>query len=298
MWAANAVLGRYASDLIGPMLFNFLRWAIVLAILAPLAPWVFRRGSGLWAHGRRFALLGFFSVSVYNSLQYLALHSSSPINVTLIAASMPVWIIIIGALFFHTPATGWKLVGAVASIAGVVVVLTRGDPATILAFRFLPGDLLIVVAIIGWSFYSWLLTRTDIPERIRSDWAALLLAQVLYGLIFSGIFTLAEAALWPQPTVWGWPLALTLVAIAVGPAILAFRYWGEGVRTFGPTLAGFFANLAPLFTALMSTVFLGEPPRLFHLVAFMLIAGGIWLSSLKTVSSSSDDPGASKPRAR
>lgn len=298
MWALNAVLGRFASDLIGPMLFNFLRWAIVLALLAPLAPWVFRRGSGLWVHGRRFALLGFFSVAVYNSLQYLALHSSSPINVTLIAASMPVWIIIIGALFFHTPVTGWKLVGAVASIAGVVVVLTRGDLTTILAFRFLPGDLLILLAIIGWSLYSWLLTRTDIPERIRSDWAALLLAQVLYGLIFSGLFTLAETAFWPQPTVWGWPLILTLVVVAIGPAILAFRYWGEGVRTFGPTLAGFFANLAPLFTALMSTVFLGEPPRLSHLVAFMLIVGGIWISSLKTASPSSSDPDATERRAR
>jgi drug/metabolite transporter (DMT)-like permease len=280
MWAANAVLGRFVADQIGPMLFNFIRWAIVLVLLLPLAPWLFRRGSGLWVHRRRLAILAFFSVAAYNSLQYLALHSSSPINVTLIAASMPVWIILIGAMFFDTPATGRKLMGAAASIAGVIVVLTGGQIDTIVSFEFRVGDLLILVAIMGWSIYSWLLTRTDLPDRIRSDWAALLLAQVVYGLMFSGMFTAAEAVFWPQPVQPSWTLAVILLAVAIGPSILAFRAWGESVRRFGPTLAGFCANLAPLFTAMLSTLFLGEHPQLHHLAAFTLIAGGIWLSSI------------------
>jgi drug/metabolite transporter (DMT)-like permease len=47
----------------------------------------------------------------------------------------------------------------------------------------------------------------------------------------------------------------------------------------GPNVAGFFANLTPLFAAVMSTAFLGEAPHLYHLVAFLLIAGGIVVSS-------------------
>ena len=47
----------------------------------------------------------------------------------------------------------------------------------------------------------------------------------------------------------------------------------------GPQLAGFFANLTPLFAALMSTYFLNEAPRLYHLLAFALIVGGIVVSS-------------------
>ncbi|RYY77476.1 MAG: EamA family transporter, partial [Comamonadaceae bacterium] len=78
---------------------------------------------------------------------------------------------------------------------------------------------------------------------------------------------------------WGWPLAAAVVFIAIGPAILAYRCWGLGVQRVGPTIAGFFANLTPAFAALFSTLFLGEPPRLFHVVAFLLIVGGIVVSS-------------------
>jgi drug/metabolite transporter (DMT)-like permease len=44
-------------------------------------------------------------------------------------------------------------------------------------------------------------------------------------------------------------------------------------------VAGFFINLTPLFTALLSSVFLGDAPQAFHAVAFVLIVSGIVLSS-------------------
>lgn len=279
MWAGNAVVGHYAVPLIPPMLFNFLRWALVAVMLLPVAGWCLKPSSGLWQHWKRYTVLGFLAVSLYNSFQYLALHTSSAINVTLIAASMPVWMIIVGALFFKTPATPKKLVGAAASVLGVLIVLSRGDLTTLQKFQFVPGDIYILLAIVGWSIYSWLLTQTKSPEKIRNDWAAMLLAQVAFGLVFSGIFSVAEAFYDPQPVVWGWPLAAVLIFVAIGPAILAYRYWGEGVRRVGPTMAGFFANLTPLFTALMSAAFFAQYPQPYHLLAFALIVAGIWLSS-------------------
>jgi drug/metabolite transporter (DMT)-like permease len=281
MWAANAVIGHYAVDLIPPMLFNFLRWAIVLVILLPIAGWCLSPKSGLWAHWKRYMVLGFLAVSLYNSFQYLALHTSSPINVTLIAASMPVWMIVIGAAFYRTPATWLKFLGAAASISGVLVVLSRGDPAALAGLQFVPGDIYILIAVIGWSIYSWMLAKTTAPEKIKSSWSALLLAQVFFGLMWSAVFTVTEAAINPQPTVLGWPLLLVLLFVAVGPAILAYRFWGEGITRVGPTVAGFFANLTPLFTAVMSSAFLGQHPEPFHMAAFLLIVGGIWLSTIR-----------------
>jgi len=53
-----------------------------------------------------------------------------------------------------------------------------------------------------------------------------------------------------------------------------------GVNVAGPTVAGFFANLIPLFTALLSAAILGDPPQLFHGLAFVLIVAGILVSSV------------------
>ena len=78
---------------------------------------------------------------------------------------------------------------------------------------------------------------------------------------------------------WDWPLALAILAIAIGPAVLAYRFWGLGVQRVGPGVAGFFANLTPLFAAVMSVLLLGEIPRPYHALAFALIVGGIVVSS-------------------
>lgn len=279
LWAGNAVVGRLVNDLVPPVTLNFLRWVLAFVILLPLAPWLLRRGSGLWAHRRRFALLGLLGVGTYNALQYLALKTSTPLNVTLVASSAPLWMMALGALFFQARVSRPQLLGALLSMAGVLVVLARGDGSQLAALRLVPGDLFILLATLSWAWYSWLLTRRDEPEPIRSDWAAFLLAQVVFGLGWSGLFSAAEWTLTDARITWGWPLAGALVFIAVGPAVLAYRCWGLGVQRAGPAVAAFFANLAPLFAALMSAAFLGEAPRPYHALAFALIVGGIVVSS-------------------
>ena len=279
LWAGNAVVGRMVNTLVPPITLNFLRWAIALLILAPMANWVFRRGSGLWSHWRRFAVLGLLGVGMYNALQYLALQSSTPINVTLVAASMPVWMLLIGWMFFHAGVSRRQVAGAALSIAGVLIVLSRGQWEQLLAMRLVPGDLFMVLATIAWSVYSWLLAGRKEPEAIRSDWAAFLAAQVIFGVVWSGAFAAGEWAVGEHHVTWGWPLAAALLYVAIGPAIVAFRCWGAGVQRVGPNIAAFFNNLTPLFAALMSSAFLGEMPHAYHAVAFALIVGGIVLSS-------------------
>jgi drug/metabolite transporter (DMT)-like permease len=280
LWAGNAIVGRMVHALVPPVTLNFLRWAIAFLILLPMAAWIFRRGTGLWRERRRFAMLGLLGIGLYNALQYLALQSSTPINVTLVAASMPVWMLAIGWLFFGTGVTRKQVLGTLLSIAGVLVVLARGDWDSLLALRMVPGDLFMILAAIAWSFYSWLLVRPTEPEAIRRDWAAFLLAQVAYGVLWSGAFAAGEWAVMTDAHIeWSWPLAAALLYVAVGPAIIAFRCWGVGVHRAGPSLAAFFSNLTPLFAALMSSAFLGELPHPYHGAAFALIVGGIVLSS-------------------
>ena len=288
MWAGNAVVGRLMQGSIPPITFNFLRWVVALVLLLPLAAWVLKPGSGLWTHWRRFALLGLLSVAMYNALQYLALRTSTPINVTLVAASMPVWMLLLGRLFYGVPITRRAALGAGLSISGVAVVLARGDWQQLLAVQLVPGDAWMLLAAITWATYSWQLARPPAgsePVAIRQDWAAFLLAQVVLGLVWSAAMTAGEWAWLPALAEgeshlrWGWPLALALLYVAVGPSLLAYRAWGAGVARVGPTMAGFFSNLTPLFAALMSATLLGDMPKLYHAAGFVLIVGGIVVSS-------------------
>ncbi|MFN9726063.1 DMT family transporter [Acidovorax sp.] len=279
LWAGNAVTGRLVHDLISPSTLNFIRWMLAFGLLLPLAHGVLRRDSGLWPHWRRYAVLGLLGIGLYNALQYLALQTSTPINVTLVGSSMPVFMLVVGALFFGAAVTRRQLLGALLSVCGVLLVLSRGDWSQLMAFRLVPGDIFMLLATLSWAFYSWLLSRTAEPASIRTDWAAFLMAQMVFGLAWSGGFAGAEWASGRAHIEWGWPLAAALVFIAVGPAVLAYRCWGIGVGRAGPAVAGFFVNLTPLFAGVMSAAFLGETPRLFHAAAFALIVGGIIVSS-------------------
>ncbi|HMN22397.1 MAG TPA: DMT family transporter [Ottowia sp.] len=280
LWAGNAVVGRLVVDLVPPMMLNFLRWAVAFVLLLPLAPWVLRPGSPIWSGWRHYALLGLLGVGCYNSLQYLALHTSTPMNVVLVASTLPLWMLVLGRAFFGATINRAQLAGMGLSIAGVLVVLTGGEWRQLVHWRLVPGDVLMLIATILWAWYSWLLLpRPDDPPRLRADWAALLLAQVTYGVGWSGLFAAGEWAWGAAPVRWGWPLAATLAFVAIGPAIVAYRCWGLGVQRGGPALAGVFYNLAPVFAAILSALFLGEWPHPFHGAAFALIALGIWASS-------------------
>ncbi len=279
LWAGNAIVGRLVRDAVQPMTLNLLRWSLALLILLPFGRALLRPGSGLWQDWRRYSLLGLFGVGLYNSLQYLALQSSTPINVTLVAAGMPVWMLLVGALFFKIPVRRRQIVGALLSIGGVVLVLSRGEWRQLVALRLVPGDLYMILATIAWSFYSWMLMQPKDRPAIRADWAAFLLAQVIYGALWSGVLASVEWSVAPRHIAWSWTVVAVLLYVAAGPAVIAFRCWGAGVQRAGPTVGAFFTNLTPLFAAVMSSAFLGELPHLYHLAAFALIVGGIAYSS-------------------
>jgi drug/metabolite transporter (DMT)-like permease len=143
------------------------------------------------------------------------------------------------------------------------------------------GDLLIMLATILWAFYSWMISRPGTSTERQWPWADFLMAQVLIGLLwtlfFDG-FEIAAGHAFIDLNMWTGSLILF---VAIGPSLIAYRCWGMGVNGAGPTVAAFFANFIPLFTALLSAAMLGEPPQLFHGIAFALIVAGIWISSAR-----------------
>jgi drug/metabolite transporter (DMT)-like permease len=285
LWAGNTIVGRLVHELIPPITLNFFRWILAFLLLLPIAHQVLRRTSPLWQHWKRYALLGLLGVGGYNSLQYLALQTTTPINVTLVASSTPVFMLGMGALFFKQVVRKRQIFGALMSIVGVLLVLCRGDWHALANVHLVLGDVFVLIATACWAWYSWLLSHTQEPAEVRGNWAYFLMAQIAFGLVWSGAFTAAE---WSGFTgfvdahiSWSWLLVAAMVYVAVGPALLAYRCWGLGVQRVGPTIAGFFANLTPVFAATLSALALGELPQMYHFAAFVMIIGGIVVSSRK-----------------
>ncbi len=261
LWAGNAVVGSLVVGAIPPLTLNALRWALALVI----------------------ALLGLFGIGCYNAFQYLALRTSTPINVTLIAASSSLFMLLVGFAGYRVRPTWRQTAGAMFSVAGVLLVLSRGSVHTLLELRFVPGDLFMLAATLAWAFYSWMLARPPASMRGAArpawNWAEFLAAQLLFGVVWAWLAAGAELAVHPVHIAWTpWILA-ALAYVAIGPAIIAYYAWGAGVARVGPTIAAIFSNLTPLFAALLSLAMLGDVPHWYHAVAFVSIATGIIIST-------------------
>ena len=279
LWAGNAVVGRLVRELVSPLTLNFVRWVIAFLIVLPLAAPVLRRGSPLWPHWRRYALLGLLGIGLYNAFQYLALQTSTPINVTLVGSSVPLWMLATGALFFGARISAREVGGALLSMAGVLLVLSRGEWRQLMALRLVPGDLYMILGSIAWACDRWMRARTHEPKDVRQDWSALLTAQLGVGIGWSGALAAGEWTLTDAHIDLGWPLLAAMLFIGIGPAVLAYRCWGTGVQRAGPQAASIFMNLTPLFAAVLSAAFLRELPHWYPGAAFVLIVGGIVVSS-------------------
>ena len=287
LWAANAVFARIAINSIGPLWLNALRWGLALLILLPLGWKLLASTSARQAVGERWVylgILGLIGVGAYNGLQYVALRTSTPVNVTLIASSLPLWSMIVGVLFYRVHPTRPQLIGAALSLAGVLTVLSRGELQVLLRIQLVEGDLLMVLAIMGWAIYSWMLARppANMSGSARPDWswAEFLLGQCLFGVLIgfaaAGVGEVVAPSMTPD---WNGTLIATIIFVAVGPSVIAYRSWGLAVAEAGPAIAAIFYNLTPLIAAVLSVLVIGEWPQPYHGMAFLLIVGGIAVAS-------------------
>jgi drug/metabolite transporter (DMT)-like permease len=275
-WAGNAVVARALVGEFPPLALSFARWALALLLILPFAMGGLR---GAWPRlrGQWPLLMGISALGVgcYNSLQYLALQTSTAVNATLIGASGPIMTLLVGAAFFGSPVRRPQWIGAALSMVGVLIVIARGDLMKLATLQLDRGDIIMLVATLTWSVYTWLL-RTRRPNLPATPFLTLQMAlgalMILPFAILEFLWTGQAAA--PTASNLG---ALTYVALL--PSLVAYFCWDRGVARAGAVLPMYFVNLTPVFAGLLSYFFLGEAIGLHHLIGGLLIIAGIHLAS-------------------
>jgi drug/metabolite transporter (DMT)-like permease len=270
-WSGNFVAGRALRDQIDPATLNFSRWLIALLLLAPFIWRDLRRSWPLLVRHWRLVLgLGATGIAAFHTLVYLALETTTATNALLTLSLTPIVILAGAALSGSERPVKRQLVGALVSIAGAVVLITHGDVALLTSVALNRGDLWMVVAILIWAAYSLLLRRrpADLPHGVA-----------LAGSIVAGLVLLAPLVLLTGRTtlaVFASPsIALSVGYIAVFASVAAFLLWSYGLSALGPTRAGQFILLMPVFGAALAAITLGETPTLAEICGGALVLAGI-----------------------
>ena len=275
LWSSNYLIARLANGVILPHQLAFGRWALALLLLLPFV------GRGLAGRGEvwrrewpQLLALGALGMWICGAWVYLGGQTTSATNIALIYAATPVAITVMGVKLLHERMSLAQRAAVVAALAGVLFVIAKGDPANLLAVRFVRGDAWIVAAAVSWTTYSVLLKRWP---------SALGPAERLAAIIAGGLLVLLPFTLWVVLTQPARPLgarALLLVALAaVLPGALSYAAYSFLQRELGASRTALLLYLAPVYGALGAWWVLGEVPGWYHAAGAAQILPSIWLAT-------------------
>lgn len=276
LWGGNFVAGKLLVANVPPFMLASARWLIALAVLLPFygkTAWSAR--SVLLSRWPQVATLSLFGVAGFNTLVYVAVQTTSPINASLMNAATPVFILLISLLFLGEKLSVMRLLGILVSIAGVLWIIGQGSLEAITRLQVNRGDLWMLLAILFWALYSILMKR----------WAgsfepnALFVGTIVVAVAMLIPLTALELAFGAHALKLNAPVLGGILYIALFASIVAFTCWNRAVALLGPSRCAGFLNLIPVFSALFASLFTGERIHLFHFMGTALILGGIALSS-------------------
>ena len=280
LWSSNYLIARAASGVVSPHVLALGRWGLVGLMLLP---WVWRDLASLarvWrAEAGRMLVLGALGMWVCGAFVYQGAISTSAINIGLIYAASPVGIALAGRWLLKEKATLTQRLGMAFALLGVLVVISRGDPASLLAVQLVPGDVWIAVAATGWAAYTVLLQRWPTTLNARQRLACI----VVGGLLVLLPFTALEVYLLPTPPL-SWKALMLIVLAALLPGFLSYQAYSFMLNVLGATRTSVMLYLAPLYGAFNAWWILGEAPAWFHAAGAALILPSIYLATRGSVS--------------
>ena len=246
LWSSNYVIARAADGVIAPHALAAGRWLVAGALLLPFVwrPLLAQRAAlqREWPH---LLVLGFLGMYICGAWVYQAGRSTSSANIALIYAVTPMTIAAASAWALREAISRWQWLGMALALAGLLFIISKGDPSRLLAVQFVAGDLWITACAISWTAYSVLLKRwpSALPPLVRLA-------------------------------------AVGLVAVAaLLPGVLSYGAHSLLQRELGASRTAMMLYLSPVYGAALAWLLLGEVPGWYHAVGAAMILPSIWLAS-------------------
>lgn len=272
-WGGNAVLSRLAVGEISPLALVTARWAGVVLLVALFMRGPLRRDwPALKRHWRFVTVMGAAGFTLFNAVYYIAAHSTTAINLGIIQGAIPVFVMVGSYLLYKERITVIQGLGVLVTLVGVVVVVTGGSFERLVTLTVNDGDLLMLIAAFLYASYAIGLRRRP-PVSTFGLFAAMAIVAFFVSIPFLVGEIMMGAFLAPTPTGW-----FVILLVTIFPSFVSQITFIMGVDKIGPSRAGVFVNLVPIFAAGMAVAFIGEEFHFFHGAALMLVLFGIFLS--------------------
>ncbi|MEE2746422.1 MAG: DMT family transporter [Pseudomonadota bacterium] len=274
-FGSNQIMGRLIEGAVPPIGLSFWRWTIATLVVLPFTFRYLMLHYGLiFREWRIYLCLAFSLIVLGNTTIYIALNYTTAINASIVSSVQPAVTFVLSWLLFSESVTKGQLTGAFIATLGVLYVISRGDLSFLMVLRPNPGDLWMIISVIGFSFYNVLLRKLppSVPYNVH-----------LNVIQFLGIILLLPVYLWETKYVQ--PMYLDKITISsvlwagIVVAVAALGLWNFANIKLGANKASGTIHLRLIMITIMAIFILGERLQIFHFIAFAIIVVGIYLIS-------------------
>ena len=260
--------------LLEPIKLSFYRNLVTILILLPFALNKLLKDRNIYLKKWKIiTILSILSGGTFNVFMNISLTTSSVISSSLMPAFAPTLIIVFSFLIYRSVITILQSVGVVISFIGFINIIIKGSIINISNLDFVIGDLWMLAAVISWSIYSVLLKI--IPQTF--DTIVFLFLIFLIGNFFVAPFFIYESILHNSFLINEKNGILLSLYVGIGPALISYLLWIKAIKIIGANNSSLFLNLIPVFSSIISIIFLNKFLEIYHIIGAFLIFTGIYL---------------------
>ena len=274
VWASTFVFLKRLLMVFNPLDILILRFTLSFIALTLAQP---KRVKVPWKDELLFAAAGFTGVTIYYTLESLALSYTQASNVGVLVSISPFFTALLHRIFNDYKLSKTFVPGFIVSFIGLVIISFNGR----INLKLNPlGDVLAITAALGWSFYG-LIT----PKFLQKGYPVTFVTRKIffYGAIGMLPFSLImdfkpNFALLLQPENLLQFLYLALVSSCGG-----FVTWNFAVKHLGAVTTNLYIYLVPVLSVVFSAIFLHEKITALSILGSFLVLIGLAISEIESI---------------
>ena len=269
-WGTSFVATKTVLNEIKPVTIIILRLILASILLTIIALSTKRKFSvNLKSHGWIFILA---LVAVFHLwIQVTGLQYTTAANTGWIIGTAPIFMAILGFVFYKERITLLQFAGILVALAGLLLLIGKGDITNIGLIEN-KGDLLVLGSAFTWGVYSMVNKKISLSYSPLMTILYLFLMMAVIIIPFNLNKETISSVINLSPVSWMWILFLGIFCSGV-----AYVIWAQALRDMESAKVGAFLYFEPLVTVIAAWFFLQEEITLLMIFSGLLITAGVFI---------------------
>lgn len=273
-WGISFIATKIALRAVSPVTIINLRLILAVILLSIFA--IVTKQSFKIELKKHFGILILALVAVFHLwIQVTGLQYTSASNTGWIIGTTPVFMALLGILFFKEKLSLLNIIGIVVSTFGLLLLISKGYLSSI-GFVSNKGDFMVLASAFTWSIYS------IINKKIAMSYSPLMTTLFLFMIMavilipFNVNQIVINSVLNMSTGEWGAIIFLGLICSGV-----SYVLWAQTLSEMDSARTGAFLYIEPFVTVFTAALFLKENLTLMVLLSGIIITAGVIMVNRK-----------------